>query len=384
MVNKIIHITSDEKFINQSYDRFEEYYPRKNYFFIQKRRGVQSGTKYVTLSERKRVFDFFKRDQVNQIIGLAEPGDVCIVHLLNQARAALGLKLKEKGCTIFWVFYGAELYDILAERNVLQIYDDETRKRKRNLKESFIELAYRFHLGRDYIDAQVEFIRRMDGFMFWNRYDYELLRSHFETKAPFIYFRYYQGNFSKLDEQPFINRPGHIVLSHSASKYGNHLFGLKKIVELEESNSAVVIQKIIAPLSYGSLVVRNEVIDYLKTHFQGRSEVLVDYMPKEDYFERLRSSSVAIFPSKRQLGANNIYFLLGSGVKVFLRDENNLLAQLQEDGFYVYSMYKDLNTIRDLEPLSLNQKEENRTIVLDIFSKESIDRTYSQLFDRFE
>ena len=83
---------------------------------------------------------------------------------------------------------------------------------------------------------------------------------------------------------------------------------------------------------------------------------------------------------RRQEAGGNISFLLRNGKKVFLREDNTLLQYYRDLGCFVYSFEKDLNSKDDLRPLTKEQQEINRNVMLKRISPEKIDDMMLNLF----
>ena len=83
-------------------------------------------------------------------------------------------------------------------------------------------------------------------------------------------------------------------------------------------------------------------------------------MPQKEYFTLINRAEVAIMGARRQEAAGNIINLLSNGTKVFLRENNNLLQYYREQGFIIFSYDKDLNSMDDLRPLTLEEQLHNR------------------------
>ena len=84
---------------------------------------------------------------------------------------------------------------------------------------------------------------------------------------------------------------------------------------------------------------------------------------------------------RRQEAGSNISFLLRNGRKVFLREDNSLLHYYRDLGCVIYSFEKDLNSRDDLKPLTKEQQEINRRIMLESVSQKKVDNMMFHLFD---
>lgn len=366
-----LHIVNDEKFIKSSIDTFEKYYPGKNIFIVQKPNTAGWKPKYVVardevlflsltnMSDIKRISSIIKERQVSNIF----------VHYLTNSKAAIVNKLKaeNKSLNTYWIFYGADLYSILNKKFGYKLHDNpfdvsaETfmSKIKSNLKFFLLYKAFPF-------SSYKKFIKELNYFCFWNPYDFKLLKKYFDTNAQFKDFGYYEGLdtglSANLSQQSGVN----IIINNSASKNGNHKTIFDKLNALEING----LSKVIVPLSYGDSNYKDYVLNYGKTIFGEKFYPLVDFMDKDEYFRTLSDVNVAFFGARRQEAAGNIFFLLGLGVKVFIREDNNMTAFLRDNGFVFFVFEKDLNSADDIVPLSESEKLINNRAYKDFYNTE--------------
>ena len=200
----------------------------------------------------------------------------------------------------------------------------------------------------------------IDYFCFWNYEDYKLLKQNFNVDIQYKFFAYnagYKLGFDELYERNLeYSERRSILINHQASLTGNHLTIMNRINAIDCNNQ----YKKICPLSYGSKYIRKIVLKKGTDLFLDKFFPVLDYMPRDEYFDLITSVDVAFIGAKRQEASGNIINLLGNGVKVFLREDNNLLRYYRDKGFIVFSFDKDFNSIKDLEPLSLEEQEWNR------------------------
>lgn len=208
-------------------------------------------------------------------------------------------------------------------------------------------------------DVFKEALTMIDYFCFWNYKDYELLQAHFHTNIKYKYFAYMASEETAIKvniEDVVCKKSKTLMINHQASNTGNHNTVMKKIAWLDTKND----YKKIVPLSYGSSRIRKLVLRQGQHLFKEQFNPILEYMPRDKYFELMSSVEVAVFGQKRQEASGNISTLLKNGVKVFLREKNNLLQYYREKGYIIFSFEKDLNSIDDLKPLSLEEQAYNR------------------------
>ncbi len=368
MIN--IHLAQDEKFIDDSINMFEKYYPGQNFFIIDSSeddacRVTSRGNAFFLPFNRRDWLEIIKN---NILLDSAKQINI-LVHFLTRSAAIRSMQLKTASLNarIYWIFYGADLYTYLEKSGKYELYDYKVQGQKNRFKD-----AVKFLLGRyNYIK---QFCSDLDYFCFWNYYDYELLCKNIYTKAKFKLFYYVNtGKQILYDDVP--EKDLSILVNHSASFTGNHLTVINKLFSLSINDV-----KLIFPLSYGPDQHRRLIEEQANSLFPNQCVFLTEYMPVDAYYSKINKCQCAIMGHRRQEAGSNISFLLRNGKKVFLREENSLLNYYRDLGCAIYSFEKDLNSIDDLQPLTKEQKEINKEIILDSISRNKLDDMMLNLF----
>lgn len=348
----ILHIADDQRFINGAVDGFETYYPGRNRWVVQIPVGQHKRIRLVSQRPNIRFEVLKSAGAAKRLLHFAREEGIrhVLVHQLDPAKARLALLLKrELGVTLYWIFFGADLYGYLSRKGKYELYDDPkwlTREKKLHFK---ADLGYRWRMGIDPGKTLERFVRELDHFCFWNEYDHKLLQSTMGTDADLKYFIYWHV-LDTTDRPPKTDRePGVILVNHSGNLNGNHRTVLERLQQLDES---VAIQRVIAPLTYGDPLVIEETKRIGKRCFGSRFEGMQEHLPMGSYYRMLDGVSAAVFGNRRQQAGGNVFYLLKAGVRVYLRNDNNLLQWLRDRGFHVFSFEDDLKTPEDLRPLS--------------------------------
>ena len=365
-----IHLVLDEKFINNSVDLFEYYYPGKNYFFVNR---VLKDCKFVTPKSNVFFIPFDTPqwlERVREIVKTDLQSINILVHYLTKQSALRAMELKSLSIynRLYWMFYGADLYDYLSIRYNYQLYD----YKKIGIGEKVVN-KLRIVLNRfKYIE---DFSAVLDYFCFWNPYDYQLLCSYLKTKASFKNFYYVMNahlNLNDSNEQSIGNK---ILINHSGSWTGNHLTILQALKKLDLTDKSIVL-----PLSYGPREHIEQIEKEVEVLFPGKYEIIKDFLPIQSYYKIIDECQYAIMGHRRQEAGGNLSFLLRSGKKVFLREDNSLFKFYKDVGYYVYSFEKDLFKEDAFTPLSSEQKQHNREVFRKRVQKENIDNMMLNLF----
>lgn len=362
-----LHFVDDNIFINGAIQLFEKYAPSQNIFIVN---SDTSTVRNVVPSERIIVMRLMGLNNYTKIKKIVEDHKInfIYVHFLRGIKAVYINKIKENiPVKTFWIFYGADLYDLLYRDYGYQLYDAAEIKKYNPVQEkavSIVKKAIFYAVGKTTEkEAIMKFIGNLDYFCFWNTYDFELLKKYYKTGAAFIPFLYF--NALSINHHPLsLKRKIRIVINNSASPTGNHITLLNKIHQIDTEQT---IEKLIVPLSYGNQVIREQTLKLGTQLFGDRFNPLVEFMPKDAYFKLFEEVSVAFFGARRQEAAGNIFQLLDRGVKIFLRNDNNMIDFLRDKGYRVFSFEDDLNTCDDLLPLSGEEIKINQRASLNFF-----------------
>ncbi len=358
----ILHLCFDGNFVTQSYQTFNKYYPNKNLFLVNK-----DSNKFKVIKDKehfhgipfiKNNFELIKRRCDNCGV------DTILLHGLSRTFVnLLEYLFSFRTYKVYWIFWGYELYVSLAQLDKYQLVDEKASpfSLRTYMYPNKWNLMLRKLLRKQVIsEVLMKAIPYIDYFCFWNYADYKLLQDNFHTNIKYKFFMYSSLEKNACDillqsELP-IKRHNTLLINHQASVTGNHNSIMERIVAIDKGN----IYEKIFPLSYGSSYIRKDVLKKGELLFGEKFNPILRYMPQSEYFALINTIEVAIIGSRRQEAAGNIINLLSNGTKVFLREDNNLLQYYREKGFIIYSYEKDLNSLADLQPLTLKEQLHNR------------------------
>lgn len=375
-----IHLVNDEKFINTFINRFHKFHKEKTYYFI----DVLNDTslKHIEIHNK----DLLKCKSFSDI-NIIDDIEKCIdpdsrinlfIHFLDYKKARIVKELQKKfTIKTYWIFYGADLYNRLYKYGNYELYD-----RNNNLPfiEKFLKRILRniFYGIKDFKEEYLikKIIEQLDYFCFWNQYDFKLLNNHYNTTAKFKPFIYDSFNISNIKYFKESNSKFAALVNHSASLSGNHITILSKFIELEMNRSI----QIVIPLNYGDKQVMYKVDSFAHKKFKDQYIQMLEFLDNKEYYRMLKNIDFAFFGHRRQEAGGNIIFLLASGAKIFLREDNSLLKFFKELGLKIYSFEKDFNNKLDLIPLTSVEKSKNREIILYNFSDKAVDEMFKNIY----
>ena len=160
-------------------------------------------------------------------------------------------------------------------------------------------------------------IRRLGHCVTYIKADYELARQWHGAKGQWHDCLIYPSNlYRELPTQNADHVGINILVGNSAYTSNDHKEVLDRLMPYAQENI-----KIYCPLSYGDEAYAREVSEYGKAMYGSKFVALLKYMPLDEYLQLLAKMDIAIFNHKRQQGMGNITTLLGTGKKVYLRQE---------------------------------------------------------------
>lgn len=381
---KILHLIPDEKVTDNVIENFEEIF-NDNIFYVL---GDENNRKYCKSKGDNIIFrneDFFVRENIsNEVKGV-------IIHGLNYifAKMILGLNHNVKVAWFAWGYdiyflpkiskglYNAATYEYLCSRD--SKFELINRVKNNAL---FRFLYYKLVKGgEDYYTIYEKAHKRIDFFCTYIKEDYDLFISRYNTSASFLdvgYFsikQYLAGQESlkiKTDAQ-------NILIGNSNSLECNHL-DVFEILNINKplSNGS----KWIVPLNYGNdFSYREQVVEKGIELCGDKFVPLVEFMERQDYFNLLRSCSIAIFYHNRQQAMGNIIAFLYMGGRVYLSKKNPVYKYLNRIGIKVFDLDSEFK-LYGVSKLEDNYVLINREILEKYFDKHVIYEQNKKLVEK--
>lgn len=358
---KILHLCMDHNFVSDSRKIFERYYPGMNVFVVNSR---TPDLKMIRDKEGFICLDMYDRKNYAEVLRLCRENGVdrIVLHGMRDYMLFL-LRYLRKECDfrVFWIVWGYELYETLGYERGYRLFDRPFPLLSKlryyapgRMSRIIRKVTNNYRPGRF-----ARIFGMVDYFCFWNRRDYDLLKDNFDVKAEFRFFSYNANDTGSEPADLFELRDRRletVMINHQASVFGNHEKVFERLMEVDPDNT---LRKLV-PLSYGHPMIRRNVLKSGQRKFGGKFCPVTDYMSRDDYFKVLDRVDVAIFGQRRQEASGNIIQLLKNGVKVFLRNDNNLLDYYREKGYLIYSFDDDLKDMGSLEPLTMEEQLHNR------------------------
>ena len=356
---KIIHIVTDDKFIDGAIGLFETDNRVEN--------------TYIIIGE-KRDFKYLKNDCVKWVLyedalEVINKFDVVVLHSLPAIPIELISDIK-KNIKVVWFAWGYDLYEKPYSVVPIKLLGPETKKATRYERfRQFIRVSshkqinfYKKHLPNA--------LERIDYFSGVFPYEHNLVKSeHPEFRALPLDFYYGSTNFF-IPEEPsksFNHGKYNVIIGNSANTTGNHLDVLKamNLVKIDKQS------KVIIPLSYnGSPRYVSQVEKKAESLYPGQIVSLRNYLPLDEYLELISNCRVAVFAHERQQASDNIFMQLIYGAKVYMSETSAAFDYLKSIGLRIFSLQSDLANF--YEELSDEDVMANREILSSLYSSSKL------------
>ena len=379
MMPRILHLTTDEKFIDGIHYLFEKAFPKKNEFLVILPPGNPRLRFIKNMNNLKTLIN--SPDLIKNLEDECGQADLVVFHGMNLMWANLINKAKST-FNFMYVVWGAEIYlnPLLYKNN---LYGPLTHELKIKLNNSFnfverLKKVYRSFRYRSLMkeDIQKEFrivkdaLKRIPriGVPFKEEFDLYKEFDIISDTAVLQKLAYYPLEFI-VKNIDISKKPGdNIWIGNSSAFSNNHLESLEILSKFKIQN-----RKIMVPLSYGPKKSIKHIKLKGESLFGQNFKPLTTFLPLKQYNELIQSCGIVIMNQYRQQAVGNILAAVYIGSKVFLNENNTIYHFLKRIGCYVFSIQNDLekanHDITMLDNLSENQIKNNQLILKNEFGE---------------
>lgn len=369
MVNRILHISTNDKFINSAIYQFEKVFPGKNVYRIipkSKSEKLEGFDKDLNIELIREDLDtFLKKYNLSQY-------GLIVLHGLNTFMSRMVLK-SNKNVNFLWILWGAEIYNNVNEP-LGNNFGDQTRrifkiKTTSNLIIKYLRyIKYRYKYNIDNFEI-LNAIKRIKYIGILHQEDFDLMyrKNILRKDAQYIKYSYYPLEFIFKGIENMNISNDNILVGNSAYPTNNHIeaFNLLKEFDLKD-------KKLIVPLSYGDSEYKSEIIKFGNKLFKNNFKPLLDFLPLYEYQKKMQQCGIVIMNNYRQQAVGNIVAMLWIGAKVYLDERNTFYHYLKRIGIIIFSVEKELK-IENQSAFKLLENfeiEENRKILSLVLSED--------------
>lgn len=382
-MNRIIHIASDEKFINSAHWQFNHIYPDQNIFYLLVD-NVDIPLRHVTKQKDMVLISNTIANLKNLSSKFDEANLICF-HGLSYY-SSIVLNNTSSKYKILWFLWGTEIHSnpvfflknqILGPATSKLYFKGSDSSLKTIIKNSFRNSFYKLKNRTSSPFKEIaEAIKKTDYCGILYEEEFKLIRETVKINIEQVVFSYYpiEKMVANVNARVTSNN---ILLGNSASFTNNHLEVFEMLSEFSLEN-----RKVITPLSYGDNAYKESIIEKGQQILNKNFTPLTDFMPLHEYNEYLEQCGIVIMNHYRQQAVGNVLTMLWMGAKVYLDERNTLYHYLKRIGVNIYSISKDLNSnnANSLTVLKESQQNHNREVLRNEINQEDLlDKLSSQL-----
>lgn len=375
-MKRIIHIATDEKFINSAYSQFKQINDVENIFYILVD-DVNDKLNHVIIQEGICLIS----NDVQTLRNLGKninKSDLICSHGMSYNNSIVVNSLP-KTIKLLWILYGTEIYNnsflfnkkIVTGTITYKTFFNGNTIDKLQKKFKSVFRGFKYRINHNTLVPHKEVLIAMQraeycGILY--KEEFNLVKSKLHTDIKHFKFTYYP--IEKMLEDINVNvNESNILLGNSASFTNNHLEVFEKIKNLDLKDS-----KIITPLSYGNRAYAENIIQHGTNSLGKNFEPLTDFMPLHEYNTYIQSCGIVIMNHYRQQAVGNVLTMLWMGAKVYLDDRNTLYHYLKRIGVHVFEIKTDLISENEnaLKLLTKEEQSHNRACLEKEISQEFI------------
>lgn len=356
---KILHLSTDNKFLSLALSSFEENFPECNYLWL--------------LNSDNRVCD--KQKSINTIdcldfrlIRELNKFDVVILHSLDIYWYPF--ILFSKNIKFVWIGWGFDYYDIIYSKYNMMLLEKTGLiiKKGISIKSRIILLITKLFKRR--------VISKINVFSPVLKSEYFLVKSKLKIKNMPQYVSWNYGNLEDNLLKGFFNKKTNgtsILVGNSATDTNNHIEIFELLKDLKIDNNCIV------PLSYGDSEYKNIIIKKGYELLGNKFIPLNDFLKYQEYISLIMGCNTVIMNHKRQQGLGNLIIMIYLGAKVYLRKDNPIYREFKKEGFIIFSIDDLKNQHSSLsEKLKHEEIIYNRVLLEKRYSKKIInEKTYN-------
>jgi hypothetical protein len=377
-MNCILHISTDEKFIDMAYAQFERVRPGCNKWVVL---SSESKLTYVKASVDKVV-------SVYQLVDYARKSrcKAIIFHSLPYSFLPV-IKKIDKRVRIAWVGWGYDYYvRLLIAKYPNGLLLPETLKMKH--AEQTIQISRK---GRMYL-AGKRLINRLIGYDV--PFDYKTINkiNYFSpvidteyqlvcSLNPLFLASYIPWNYGTVEDDfgGYVNAElgDDFLVGNSSSYENNHVDLFQYIAEHYEFTNRMVV----VPLSYGSEEYRNKVLDAGNYYFGRNFFPLVEFMDKNDYAKMLERCGYVFMGHLRQQALGNICIMMLKGARIYLHSLNPLYEWFLKQGSIIEAWDTVYDYVKKMKPLNTNERAVNKSVIISNWGRDVQDKKTEKLIN---
>lgn len=323
---RILHLASDEKFIDQAIKAFEREAPGCNLLLVYGKRPFKHVKSEAAVFSKSKAICSTARDLPKH--------DLVVIHSLDPVWFLL-IKSLPPSSVLIWIGWGYDYYDIINKNKSETLLPITYKKWQAQNEKSKTLKKLIFFKKFIFSRAKRNIIKKIDIFCPVLPSEYENTKISFKSenfpkKGSWNYGNLEEDLINGFEEQS--STGNNLLVGNNSSAENNHLdtFALLAGIGIEN-------RKIISPLSYGNFLYRDLVIMEGKRLFLNNFHPITEFLPIQEYIRTLQSCGFVIMDHLRQQAVGNIIIMMHLGAKIFLNEKCPTLAFLKDQGAEIFS-----------------------------------------------
>lgn len=275
---------------------------------------------------------------------------------------------------IAWYFWGAEIY---SRPDLMYTFIAPITKflfRAHNWKKKTTINNIQWQLP-------IDLFKRIDFCLTSMLEEFEYAKKYIDSDVQFVWYTCYsiEDTLGSLVSQ---RRRGNNVMFCNSAALENNMFDAMLQMQFPSYKKHLKDKEVVMPLSYGFPWIKNLMLKLGPKCFKTFIPLL-NFMPREQYNEIILNCSTLILAYHSPAGQGNIITALWLGLRVYLSEKCIAYKYFKRLGIKIFSFESDF-TKYGCEVLTEDVVEHNRKILLDTYSRKSVNDANKHLIDVLE
>ncbi len=371
---KIVHIHTDEKFLNHSELFNCDQFNNKTFLFSNKSKPTQKSI--CLLKETSKNFKL--------LINECNNSDLVIFYDLDKYKVMLSEMISDSVCVI-WRLFGHEFYSKYMNAFISNSTRESLKNKSHYFLQKILKKAYIFNFANMFFvikngllfkaintDRFNKALKRFDGILLTSIEEYDLIHKYWSfIKNPIVL------PISQLfiTSSHLKRKKKKIIIGNSRNIWNNHM----DVIDLIKSSDKNYLYQFFLFFSYGDQNNYSKTIKAQINHCDN-IHIINDFVTKKEFTSFYSDVSALVINSYRQLALGNIFTALNAGVKIYLNRRNSTMTWLKNEGFIIFDvgdLVSDINN-NNLE-LTNNQKLYNYNQLIFLAKKYPLSQFHNRL-----
>lgn len=373
---RVLHIVKDEKFFDGVINAFEsdERFDNRSILVVN-----SAAYKFSRIKQTAKVELVWSREMLKDCLESSDY-DAIFFHSLTASQYKYFQYIPKDRIVIWWS-WGVDIYNgshgmspliqmDLYKPLTLKLYNERRKNILCCVKDLFTYISGLIEKNH-YYRLRNNAMSRIDFFQPVIPLEYKIMKGVDGFRAKEFYYPECFMSY-QVDTKSIKRDKGAILIGNSATYTNNHLDIWDSIKNFVSKGRDVII-----PVNYGFQRYTKNIATRIQSNSHNIRFIL-DFMPKDEYFQLLNDCSYAVFGVIRQQAMGNINYCLSHGMKVFLYRDSMVYRFLKDNGYVVFAI-EEIDENSFSHPLTQYQVLQN-SIAFER-EKEYINKTREEAFE---